>query len=81
MQTDIRMTILFYRNAILLKYLRKKEDRESAIVYSMRTFRASGTCETFLSFNLYVRSNLRGTDNNAERIRKVSSENSRVAHL
>lgn len=28
MQTDIRMTILFYRNAILLKYLRKKKDRE-----------------------------------------------------
>lgn len=28
MQTDIRMTILFYRNAILLKCLRKKRQRE-----------------------------------------------------
>lgn len=54
MQTDVRMTILFYRNAILLKCLQKKRDRESTTVYSMRTFRASGTCETFLSFNLYV---------------------------
>lgn len=28
MQTDIRMTILFYLNAILLKCLRKKRQRE-----------------------------------------------------
>lgn len=42
MQTDVRMTILFYRNAILLKCLQKKRDRESTTVYSMRTFRAFG---------------------------------------
>lgn len=38
MQTDARVTILFYRNAILLKYLRKKRDKENTTVYSMREY-------------------------------------------
>jgi len=53
MQTDVRMTILFYHNAIFYSSVYKKRDRKSTTV-SMRTFRTSGTCETFLSFNLYV---------------------------
>lgn len=69
MQTDIRMTILFYRNAILLKCLRKKRDKESTTVYSMRNISGFRNVRNFLIVQSLCRSSLRGTDNDAERIR------------
>lgn len=62
---------ILYRNAILLKCLREKKDRDSTTVYFMKTFRASRTCETFFLIVQSLCLNLRGTDNDTERIRKV----------
>lgn len=49
MQTDIRVTILFYRNAILLRCLRKKRDSRSNYRFTLwETFRATRNVRNFL---------------------------------